>query len=233
MQTPRIHWAFCFPFLFSLSLLSPNVYSSAAEDIFKQIDNSGKVVYSNHPQGDSAERTQLPSIIRENIDNRIDSIRQTTPKNCTAHGGEDCSQGPDGDGSVLCLDGYRDAILPFRFACLEARLSYNSLQFFDSQGKALSFNDLDEHNAAQQISSAGVSVRNISNVKAEGMDVVLLHPKKNEFIALEGPLTIDPFGVGDYRIAYAQLDKKVYFSMLVKLQLKVWCTNCGAVSKAR
>ena len=95
---------------------------ASAAPIYRWTDEAGNTHYSTTPDDPRAKSQALPELRHENIDANIRKLQSETPESCDHHGGPDCSRGADADGSVVCLDGYRGAKLPFQFHCMEARL---------------------------------------------------------------------------------------------------------------
>jgi hypothetical protein len=178
----------------------------AADEIHTWTDSAGRVHYSNNNQQGSKPAT-LPKIKRENIDKRIESIKLSTPKSCLKHGGVDCSKGPDQDGSVVCLDGYLESALPFQFECLAVKLSYR-MKFDPTNSNQLS-----------------ISVRNLSSVEGFNLAGTVKHLKSKKDFKLEGPDKIDPFGIAEYTVIFAD-----EISSEKDINVNLTCTNCQAVT---
>ena len=91
---------------------------ASAQNIYRSVDANGKVVYSTKPSSNEAAPASLPTVTRENLKAKIEQIKSNTPITCEDHGGINCAAKADGDGSVICLDGFRDAVPRFNFYCL-------------------------------------------------------------------------------------------------------------------
>lgn len=100
-----------------------------AQSVYKWTDADGNVHFSTSAPNPNAAPAALPELRRESVDARIEQLKATTPATCSQHGGVDCSRGADFDGSVVCFDGFSDAILPFRVHCSEARLRITEYRF--------------------------------------------------------------------------------------------------------
>ena len=204
--------------LFSL-LLSFFSWPAFAQDIYKWIDSEGKVYFSNQPRSASDRPAKLPEIQREDIDRRIQKLEEETPKNCFSHGGVDCSAGADADGSVICLDGYREAVLPFRFSCLEAKLVFQEQTWGDElEEEEISVEKL-------QKNQLRVSFRNSSDVEAFDVQVRLFAGRR-QLLALEGPQKVGPYGIAEYTSAPLDVDRREK-----GLWLKLSCANCRTQTK--
>lgn len=209
-----------------VAALSVELLHAAAEDVYKWTDNQGKITYSSKPPSAASTPAQLPLIGREDIDEKIDKIKEDTVPNCEMHGGVDCSQGADNDGSVICLDGQRSALLPFRFACLESRLSVSyRVRVLGPENKELPLKQAKKELAASaRVRSIYASVRNSSSVKAFGIRVELKRPTDPKIYLFEGPREVEGFGLADYSISLPEAVSKY---QLERFQLRVRCTNCS------
>jgi hypothetical protein len=74
--------------------------------VYKWIDQDGVANYSSIKPNEAATPAELPPIVREKA--TADPIKLSF--SCSSHGGINCAAGPDQDGSVICLDGFRDAL---------------------------------------------------------------------------------------------------------------------------
>lgn len=190
----------------------------AQEKIYKWTDASGKVHFSNSPLVENQQEAQLPVIERENLGQKIQRIKQNTPANCEKHGGLDCAQGKDPiDGSVVCLDGFRDAIMPFDFNCLEAKLAATT-----------------KVSEEKDIATIEVSLRNESPIKAINIKVKYkLEAFRNIEVELTGPIDIEPYGLENYIfISKDKLDKR-YPDRAIIGKSMVKCANCSAVRNVK
>ncbi len=215
--------------LITLSLLLLN--SSYAEDVYKWVDKDGTVHYGTEDSHPKAKKTELPTLMRENIDSRIESIKMLTPKNCQKHGGIDCSRGADADGSVFCLDGFSEALLPFRFACVEVRLETLPPTIFQIESPE-NRQVLGEINVNQfsSLSSYRIqtSVRNLSGNEAMDVRVRFFVPSFGEFDAI-GPEVLEPYGLADYTLSLKNLSEELEARHLRKGSVRVKCKNCAGI----
>lgn len=206
---------------------------SRAENIFKHVDASGKITYSTTPEHSGQKPVELPKVQRENTNQRLETLKQSSLVTCERHGGIDCSRGTDNDGSVICTDGFRDAAPFFDRNCLEAKLQLSPLRFETSEGKRLTFKQLfqpQNFSEKQELLSSNISLRNLSSVEAQEVHVVL--PIGADDIVAAGPEKVEPYGIADYTLTVKRellLKRKL---MLFEPQLKVTCKNCSAVVSA-
>ena len=224
-----------------VALLSLVMISSSAlsEGIYTWVDENGKTHYSSTPRK-NAKKAQLPKIARENLNQKIKQIKEATPPNCLKHGGADCAQGADEDGSVICLDGFKGAKLPYRFHCLEVRIRPSEVQLHDNNQEVLGVINRkapinkqiypELHNMILFI-----SLRNSSSVDAFGVEVSFT---AGEFSApLPGPKNIEAFGIAEYSIPLSEFisetDGKKIADILYHLQYRISCTNCKTTIKGR
>jgi len=215
-----------------LAVLILTTHQAFAQTIYQWVDENGRTHYGNKPKSNNAVAASLPEIQRQDIDKTIDRIRDSTPRNCINHGGHDCSQGPDVDGSVICYDGYRDARRPYRFACAEARLSINNVQILltpenlENQG----IYRLENLNLTESESIKGshisMLIRNDTGITARNVSVTFKTPQYGH-IKGNGPSTIEPHGVAEYILKTE--DVLGYFTVdhAKKLSAVVRCENCN------
>jgi len=202
--------------------------------IYRWTDSTGQVHFSNTPKSSESKPADLPAIRRENIDQRIRTLKDSTPDNCIRHGGIDCPHGADSDGSVVCLDGYRDAIMPFQFECMEARLQsqFSVDTGGEDQQSVVHSRSLSRALAGKTARGLRLSLRNLSGVAAFGLQIEFQIGKRNTFKA-EGPDKIEPYGSADYVLTFAQAGLAPNLAQIEQSEYKVSCTNCGAVMQSR
>jgi len=196
-----------------------------ADNIYKWTDAEGRTYYSTSPKGKDDVPANLPELGRENINGSIDKIRSTIPPNCGSHGGIDCTSGADVDGSVICVDGFRDAQVPFRFHCLESVLEAelsSTLHPKDSSAPLASRKDLTR--LGPRAKSFEISVRNNSGVKAIGVSVELT--KDDTAVTFEGPKSIKPYGIGDYVLVRSNIPFRLNSKTLEEIRFQISCSNC-------
>ena len=164
----------------------------------------------------------LPPVSRENISARIKALRRKTPSMCTHHGGIDCSLGPDKDGSVICLDGFLDAVPRFRLRCSEVRLETGRLSIQrETALKDAAREDLPTKTAVT------ISVRNLSGIEAYGVKVDITLPQLEPVVA-SGPARIEPYAIAEYSLP---LDNNSGNDILENINYRVRCTNCSTVRR--
>ena len=207
-------------------LFSNNSQGAAADEIFQWTDEEGRVHFTTEKLPSATSKT-LPKIGRDNIENRIKQIKQFTPITCDKHGGNDCSQGADADGSVICLDGFRGSIAPFQFQCREAKLQVE-YRVLTTQGVILHSRHLSALNAINQALGLQVSIRNLSGIEAYGLKAEFVFSRRNRIKAL-GPEKIPPYGNVDLTAYFSELPEQPTQTQLEQSTYSVDCTNCGIV----
>lgn len=202
--------------------------SASAQEIYQWQDSSGRTHYSNSPTHSSAERKKLPQVSRENIDEKIRQLKLKTPPNCGAHGGIDCQAGADKDGSVICTDGFKDALLPFRFSCLEAKLQAQfALQVVD-KSMVLHASKEAKQLLPEAVQAFVLSVRNISDTAALNVSVTFLVNGKRPLIA-KGPDKVEAFANADYILPLTDLSLAPGISEIARTTFQLKCANCAGV----
>lgn len=175
------------------------LFSSA--EVYKWTDETGTVHYSTSKQDDQAAPVKLPKIMKGDV-----KIPESLKITCVDHGGINCSAGPDEDGSVVCQDGYRDAVTRFVFNCKTAKLEITEISDLDEEGNFL------------------VYVRNKSAVRAEKVKVqIFLTEDKPE--TLEGADKINSFQAAEYKIPGLLMIGDPQ-AKPKKEQIVVECENC-------
>lgn len=190
-------------FIESLSILSLILAASAAlsDPIYLGQDSKGRTIYSSKPTGSGAVVAELPALQHE-------SEAETKGEalfSCQPHGGIDCHAGADSDGSVICRDSFTDAAARFMEHCIEARLTIGDVVTSGSDG---SFRVLIRNNAAVDARAVVVSYR----------------PKLSRRVDLNGPSTIEPFGVAEY--AFVPTERLLYGTKPLAAQIMLQCENC-------
>jgi hypothetical protein len=173
-----------------------------AESIFTWTDAEGRTHYSSRKAADDAKVADLPDI------NKIEfpDISQPKLQSCATHGGIDCSVGPDADGSVVCYDGFREAITPFALHCTNAMLRISEVSTPDSTG------------------AFHVFIRNNSSVTAKSVEVSYTMRDGNLFL-LQGAREIEENGFAEFVFSPPMdvpfIEKEIQLS-----QLEIRCGNC-------
>lgn len=164
-----ILYSCCFSFATTLS----------ADPVYKSQDRKGVPLYSSKPKAKGAQPAKLPEIARASFDQP-----KVIGLTCVSHGGINCQTGADSDGSVVCYDGFRDAIQRFAMSCSAAKLS---LITESEKNKGGTFS---------------VAVRNNSSVQAHNVKVTVADGR-----VLEGPSDLEPLGSGEYFLKNAEARK--------------------------
>lgn len=184
-------------YVFTTLILSALFYSvPAAAQIYEWIDADGTHHFSTSKPEEDAQLADLPLITREK------SLRaKPAAASCVDHGGINCGEGPDSDGSVICYDGFRDATPRYRFSCFNAKVEVTEIL-----------------NGAEA-GTYKVVVRNMLSVPAKGVLLSFQDAEGDEYLA-EGPRELDALAMGEY------LFPKQMPSAPEKARITVSCTNC-------
>jgi hypothetical protein len=169
-----------------------------AQDIYSWKEG-GVTHFASRPMP-GAKKAELPNITKEPVSRASSSL-----KSCDKHGGINCSVGADTDGSVVCLDGFKDTAALFNFTCQSARLEFVEATFDSASG---------EHK---------VFVRNAKSVPAKRVTVIyqekLFAPTK-----LTGPSEIAPYETGEFIL---KNKPGIEFPAPGAKSLLLACNNCG------
>lgn len=173
-------------------------------------------------------------VFRYNLEKKIKALKEITPANCFSHGEIDCSKGADIDGSVICKDGFKEAVMSYNSQCLEVRLEVQYLVYTNSpqtpeikHSKKL-IEDLKAHKPL----ALHLNIRNLSDVKAKNIKVEFTLERKYPYNA-QGPETIEAYGLAEYNLELSALPKAVTLQQLLKTVYKVSCDNCSAILTSR
>ena len=170
-----------------------------AEGVFKWTDESGVTHYSSKEPFKGAKQAKLPNIMRAEV-----KVPKLAGESCTQHGGVNCPAGPDGDGSVICTDGYSGSTARFIFTCNSPKLGVMQIGDIAADG------------------SVKVVVRNSKSVKAD-KPILIYKPQKGKEITVEGPEQIDGFAVAEFTLKGAGAG----FTEKPALEdLTISCVNC-------
>lgn len=167
--------------------------------IYKWVDEQGRTFYSSTKQEPKAELAKLPEIKRIK-DAPLDQFKE----GCKQHGGASCDRGSDADGSVICLDGFRDSPLPFRFACSSAKLALEELSAKGDKQKIL--------------------VKNGSGVQGKSVAVKVSLSDGNHIFAV-GSQTVEPHSLEEFEIPLKDL-KLAPGAKLAEKDVQITCANC-------
>lgn len=170
-----------------------------APQIYKWVDDQGRTFYASTKQEPKAELAKLPEIKRIK-DAPLDHFKE----GCKQHGGASCDRGADSDGSVICLDGFRDSPLPFRFACSSARLTLEELNAKGDKQK--------------------IFVKNGSNVQARSVAIKVSLSDGSHIFAI-GNQTVEPNSLEEFEIPLKDL-KLAQGVKLSQKDVQITCANC-------
>lgn len=174
---------------------------ASADTVYSWKDAQGKVHYSTKKGAPGAKPAKLPEITRGDY-------KVVAPKipTCKEHGGIDCQSGPDGDGSVICNDGFTGALTRYSFNCNSPRL------------KIADISDLEEDGSFK------VFVRNEKSVEADRPSLFIKMPDGNE-LELEGPKNIEAFGLAEF--SFKPKGSEVVKEKPFATSLLLSCANCS------
>lgn len=231
--------AFFKHFSLALVFLSMLISPAAAENIYQLENNEGIVTYSNKPSSANDKPIDLPNITKEKSDARLKEIQAKAPGTCASHGGVDCTKGADEeDGSVICQDGNKDAVLPYRFECLSASIESDVLIKLFGEEETYRLVELNRDSqllkklAKGKVEKITLSIRNLSEIDAQGIDVKVVLDEKRSFSA-QGPENIAAFGLADFTLNPEALDAVLGINDLASLRADVECTNCRTIKRKR
>lgn len=213
--------------LFILSLIALISTNSFADEIFRWTDQDGQVHYSTQKSDTNASAAELPPLEKENLDEKIKLIKQDTPRNCLSHGGVDCAAGPDDDGSVICIDGFRGAILPHRFRCREAKLKSELSLVYEGEDNGVAHSTfIARQNRNKRLREVRVTVRNETEIEAFGVQVELDIPGQvKKTLRIEGAEKVEPYGFADYTVPFDPQNTLTVYQVS-GLHYRVHCENC-------
>lgn len=223
--------------IIAASLLLTGLPLAKAEEIYQWTDKQGKVLFSTSPvppsQGHSSKKVaaKLPPLFRENLSAKIQQLKYNTPATCNSHGGLDCSQGADSDGSVICLDGFRGSKQPFNFSCLETKLKVSDFSLIyskpgtPSKAESVPVKKLSSLSETHFLAKAlRISIRNTAGVKAK--DVQIKVKVGNKLLKAQGEDHIPPYGANDYEVNLSNLKYKLFTRDISKASYRLRCKNC-------
>ncbi len=172
-----------------------------ADPIYKSTTKDGSVVYSSKPPTKGAKPAELPEIMRGEV--KLVEQKLTT---CDKHGGVNCPAGPDSDGSVICLDGFKSASARFRFTCNSPKLEISDISDLAPDGTFTVF------------------VRNTKSVAAQ-KPVVTYKTADGKAVKVQGPESIDGFGVAEFH-ATLKVTEDAPPKRLTMADVDLTCANC-------
>lgn len=206
-----------------LSLLNSLFNSPCfSDDVYKWTDEQGKVHFSNEQKKVDAQKAELPQIEKENFEEKINDLKTLTNQTCLNRGGINCEAGKDSDGSVLCMDGFKDSAEIYDELCTEVKLTYEIVLPPKNKHKKLSFYPI----KVQARNTTGINARDVS------IKISLLYhlaEDRRYLLTLEGPNEISPFGIAEYTYIGKNIDERI----LRKAHVQIQCKNCWNPSKPK
>lgn len=184
--------------LLTIALILPAL---SLADVYRKVEKDGTIVYTTTPPEKGAKPAKLPELGKWKIPEL-----KVSSASCASHGGINCSIGPDIDGSVLCVDNFRDSTERFKFSCTAAKLNIIEISKVDEKGEFT------------------VVIRNSKAVAASEPTVTFKPDKWDKEIKLDGPSTIEPFGVAEFHYKPDKLDQNLKPTLAT---LNASCANCG------
>jgi hypothetical protein len=188
----------CVGLLSAVVLLHPAV--SCAQEVYRGVSKSGAPLYTSQPNSSADTPARLPKITKGSY-----QIARSVPPSCIDHGGVNCQEGADADGSVICYDGFRGALLRFNQHCSEAKLELVEVTEPDDEG------------------TMKVIVRNTRSAEALATRVELRR-SRGERLALTGPETVPPYQMAEYSLAFGSLTDKRRIPGQTDFDVR--CLNC-------
>ncbi len=176
-----------------------------AEPVYQHTDSSGRTIYSTEkPSNGKATVAALPTIGRwKPLELNI------ADATCDKHGGLACDSGADDDGSVVCLDGYRDAVVRYSEVCQQAKLELLSAP----------------ERYADITTQIKATVRNNSAAPATGVLVSFIINKFDPPLIFDGPAKIEPYSVADFTVK-TTLEEVPHYRKLAVADVSLECGNC-------
>ena len=174
--------------------------TAQATPVYRWQDKDGKMHYSSSAPSSDAKPANLPEIGRGDV-----KLTELKLESCVSHGGINCQAGADADGSVICVDGFKEAAARYRFSCNSPKLEISNISGISAN------------------SEFSVTVRNANSVLAVNV-ALTYHPEGDQVFILSGPREIEPFGLGQYSFgpnSSLPVQKKVTVA-----ELDLTCANC-------
>lgn len=170
------------------------VAESNAQEIFRN-ENEGSPFYTTSKPNPDAKPVELPEIEKTSLPPITSS-----PATCRSHGGVKCKEGADIDGSVICIDGFKDSQQDFGSTCSEAKLVIETIK---------------RDNASR---TAKVFVRSVNPVDADDPFISYrdIEMKRHK---LNGPVILEAYGMMEFTLENLGVDPE-------KTAIEIGCTNC-------
>jgi hypothetical protein len=183
-------------------MLPPQAFAQASP-VYRSTDKNGRVTYSSKPSlGGKSTQLELREIMKGG------TIKKDDGNGCSQHGGVDCPGGADKDGSVICVDGYKDASTLYRYTCPVAHLELLSITQKDGAPSAL------------------VVIRNSRSVDAIA-PTARIRSKTGPGIPLHGPTRVEGGGIGVFEVTVPKGVLPGGSQKLLRNHLWITCGNCG------
>jgi hypothetical protein len=189
-------------------VLQPVIFIAAIKgvaeaQVYEWTDPRGVRHFSSEKQGDNFKKADLPPLLREKTYKKSTKSTASGVKplhGCAEHGGIDCQAGADSDGSVVCTDGFRDAVARYRFSCSMPKLTVSEVV------------------PGNELGSFTVIVRNESGVAATKPSITLSDSLGKPTIT--GPDSVAPHEIGEFKVVGASAIGK-------SEDVVIKCENCG------
>ena len=174
---------------------------ATADEVYRWEGPDGVVHYSSEPPEVDAAPAELPRITRGRL-----GLQAKALETCENHGGINCQVGADLDGSVICLDGFKDTSTRYRFHCNSPKLDLSDISDIKESGEF------------------SILVRNSRSVAAEKPEILLRLTDSPAAIVLKGPREIDAYEVGEF--IYNPAEYGALTEKPKPEQLTITCSNC-------
>lgn len=174
--------------------------AASADSIYKSTDKDGRVRYSTRAPSADAKPADLPEIMRGEV-----KLVDQKLVSCDKHGGVNCQAGADSDGSVICLDGFRESSARFRFTCSTPKLEVSDVSETDVDGGFTVF------------------IRNSKSVDALS-PMISVKTKDGAELRLKGPDKIAAFAVAEFQFKPESVEKQIPRPNFAEVMIA--CKNC-------
>lgn len=196
---------------------------ATADNVYRHVDSSGRVTFSTSPQSETDRPEVLPDIKKVNIDGNIERLKESLPPTCDSHGGVDCSKPADSDGSVVCRDGFRGAILHHDKFCKEAKLKSGKITYYAGDRQIVR-----EMIRTEPLTAIKLDLRNLSALEAREVEVELVVSRWRTF-RFSGPSAVEGYGFAEYNLNVDDELRSEIRGRLRKISTVVRCQNCSPV----
>ncbi len=176
------------------------IQAASADSIYKSTDKDGRVRYSTRAPSADAKPADLPEIMRGEV-----KLVDQKLVSCDKHGGVNCQAGADADGSVICLDGFRESSARFRFTCSMPKLEVSDISETGVDGEFTVF------------------IRNSKSVDALN-PLVSIKTKEGTELRLKGPEKIAAFAIAEFQFKPDSIEKQIPRPNFAEVLIA--CKNC-------